>query len=65
MATRRMYYGYKVLCTATTRCLYCHYKVLVLALQAALYWRVANKTCWWMYRLRLVLKRPRCRCVMI
>ena len=44
MATRRMYYGYKVLCTATTRHLYYRYKVLVLALQAALYWCIANKT---------------------
>ena len=35
MATRRMYYGYKVLCTATTRHLYYRYKVLVLTLQGA------------------------------
>ena len=35
MATRCLYYRYKVLCTATTRCLYYDYKVLVLALQDA------------------------------
>ena len=35
MAKRRMFYGYKVLCTATTRHLYYRYKVLVLTLQDA------------------------------
>ena len=35
MATRYLYYRYKVLCTATTRHLYYDYKVLVLTLQGA------------------------------